>query len=255
MKASPAPSVAHLISQSRERSTQDIKHRRFVFHAENQTVTLDDFKIDPNQVDLRVVDTSHLPLAKNAYRLYSLTEVRDALNPLLVVDAGTAATLSVPTSLGLVLTNGHVATSISHSLFATGVFCVNSSGAAKVAYISEFSSLECRDAVQSGPVIVSPGGHLGIHTAELSKPPLRRSLVSIDSRGSAHFIITSPAHLYDVAAFIIHFLGSNAALNLATGTTQSGLLVDDGHITLVYGNVNASIPAAIAVFRKNQLPR
>jgi hypothetical protein len=102
--------------------------------------------------------------------------------------------------------------------------------------------------MQSGPIVVEPGGKPGINKAELNRPVLSRTLIVLDRVGSVHFLMTSPAHLYDVQNFAMQTLHASSALNLGS---DSGLILSQNQQRLSLGRVDAPIPAAIGVFGTN----
>jgi uncharacterized protein YigE (DUF2233 family) len=226
-------------------STALVEVRTATWSASSGPVTIQDLSLRPGTARLRVIDIVRLPVEGNSYRTYTLREAESATKAILLVPAGASATLSMPAALGLVRTNGFATTPLSNSAFATGVFCVAQSGALSIIRAGNRAVANCRDAVQSGPIIIEPDGKPGIHKTELNYPVLTRTVVVLNKAGEVHFLVTSPAHLYDVQNFAMQALGGTAALNLGS---DSGLILNEGDKQLSLGRVDAPIPAAIGVF-------
>lgn len=93
-----------------------------------------------------------------------------------------------------------------------------------------FAAVEhCRDAIQSFPLIVEPGGVNGICADEPTRTtwsgnaakPEARSVVCTDG-DLIKLIVTEPTHLYPLAERLIAAEGCDAALNLS-GSVQAGI--------------------------------
>ena len=78
-------------------------------------------------------------------------------------------------------------------------------------------------------------------------------MIAIDRRGQIHFILTSPAHLLDLARELVKSphdggIGCISALNI--GTT-SGLYFRDKNAVHFLGYIDSPVAAAIAIKPKN----
>lgn len=230
-----------------------VVHRSLGLAIDDQTVEVDDFAVDPTKVKIRVVDIYGLKNSGRQYRSYSVREVASSIRPVLLIDGGSSISLSVPVALGLVIDDGKLVSEFNAMQgFASGVFCVDSSERVSIIKKEKYKSGMCRNALQSGPLLIEPGAVLGERPTERATRAYSRSLVALDRRGGLHFLITSPAHLYDLAKVMLKpvsdgGLGCSVALNLGTGTAYSGLYASDG--TRI-GNLDAAVPAAIAVLEK-----
>lgn len=191
-------------------------------------------RIDPKLFTLRVidvfgtVDNAHIPFSK-----YSLSEVVDLIKPLALINAGSSASYSLPIATGLLRVAGR---DVSHlnpdSDLQTGVFCISNNNALKILDRAAYKAVDCRYAVQSGPILIRNGQNSLESPEQLLTEKSKRSLVAIDRKGRLLFISTRPATLTDIINFLKDYNQSELmiqhALNL-NGGIESALYSQHSH--------------------------
>lgn len=238
---SPNQALGNKVSGSRL-----IRYRAYNYKSEDGSTTIYDLAIDPARARIRVIDVLRLPVKPNAFRILSLAETRSVTNALLVAEVGARYTYPEPVPLGLVIADGRVTNPITYEkdqygrIAFSGALCVQGD-AVRIIRLPNQHVAQCHDAAQSGPVLIAPGGVMGIRPGELTTSRMAISVIAIDGAGRVHFLISPSAHLYDIASFALHDLGAVSAMFLGI---NAGLLTSDAH----YGNVYAAIPTAVAVF-------
>ncbi len=209
----------------------------------NGTVQLIDIKITTPRV-LRVVDMFG-GIKVGGYRTYALTEVLKATNPILAVSGPAGPSLTLPATLGLVIDNGRVASGLDRSAqFAKGVLCIGSNGQTSIVFAKEVNTSHCQQAMQSGPLIIEPGGKLGIHSDERQTPALEHIVIAIDHEFALHIVASTASHLYDLAQYF-HGLRYVACMNISSGIDHAAVVIQTGKISYRYGNPDGSIPSAL----------
>jgi uncharacterized protein YigE (DUF2233 family) len=113
-----------------------------------------------------------------------------------------------------------------------GVFCERTQTREwSIIPAAEYESGTCRQAVQAGPLLVEPGGKVGICSTEPKRRPVpyRRSAVCIDRTGGLNLVFTEATHLFPLATWLARAdqggLNCEVALNLA-GDSSAGLLFE-----------------------------
>jgi hypothetical protein len=204
--------------------------------------------INTSRVSVRVVDMFG-GIHPGGYRSYTLNELIGTLQPVIAVSGPGARSLSAPSALGLVIDNGKTVSALDPaSGFATGFLCISSSGATSIKHAASKRVDGCRQAVQSGPIVVEPKGMIGIRPTEREKPALARLIAAADEAGRLHIYAFSAAHLYDVAEYLRRSK-MVSALNIASGLQNAGLSVRDGASSVKYGNLEGAVPTALVVER------
>lgn len=229
------------------KSDAGLSIRGFSFNTANGTVQLAAITITTPRA-LRVVDMFD-GISVQGYRTYALTEVLQALDPILAVSGAGGPSLSLPSPLGLVKDNGREASIVDKSSqFATGVLCIGSDGRPSIAYARSLNVSTCKQAMQSGPVMIAPRGKVTIHPNERNTRPYEHIMVAIDQRANLNVIASTSAHLYDLAQFLygLHFA---ALLNLSSGLDHAAIVVRSHGIDYTYGNPDGSIPSALIMTR------
>ena len=214
------------------------------------SVTIKDIDVDPGLARIHIVDMfSDSRFPKGSYRSYSLREAIDALRSTVVVSGPASAGGSIPNSLGLVIEDRKITSPVdSASGYATGIFCVDASGAASIFFVKQWPQRRCVEAFQSGPVVVDPRGNgalgaSGIHQRE--SVDHEHLLLAIDRRGHVHVLVSSKVNLYDAANRFSQ--GFVSALNIGSGTTQSGVWINNGKLKFATGNLEAPIPSVLVL--------
>jgi uncharacterized protein YigE (DUF2233 family) len=182
------------------------------------------------------------------YRAYSLREVIAATRPSFAVTGAEGISSTIPSPLGLIIDSGKTISPLDRSSeFATGVFCIRVDGTADIVSRDAYKPKQCAQAIQSGPVLIDGTGKIGIGPGEVQKKLHERLVIGIDRQRSLHVISTSPAHLYDLAQFMITSIKITKALNLGTGTAHSAVWIDAPPNRFSQGNLDGGAPSAIIV--------
>jgi len=231
-----------------------VTYKRFTFDGIGGPVTIDDISLDQDALETHVIDVLGFD-NKSTYKSYAIGEVVRILHPIIAINAGASSgDPALPAALGLVVDNNKVVTALNpKQSLATGVFCIDQTGRARIFHVGAYRQGTCREAVQSGPVVIEPHGVVGILQREDTHPRLARFLTALDRSGKLHFLATTPAHLYDLAQLMVRPVKNGGmdctdALNLATGDRESALYFFDGlNKAHVFGNLDAPVPTVIVV--------
>ena len=218
----------------------------------NPSAQLADFAVDPAKVRIQVVDVIGLDTGSN-FRTYSLKEAANVEKPHLAISGGSPGGISLPTATGLLIgQNGESAAFDTIPLQSMAIFCVSSNRRISIIVKSEYRVGLCTYALQSGPFVVAPNGRAdNIKADELQTQAYGRSIVGIDGTGRVHFIITSSAHLYDLAKTLTRptsagGLGLRVAMVLGSHEGHAGLIERLAkQPPKTFGNVDAPLPSAI----------
>ena len=224
--------------------------------AETGSVPLFIVRIDPAKVRISVLDpVLAVSKAGRASGAFSLREMLGIDAPSAVINGGFTGSFTYPVPTGLVRHAGDTRSPLNAaSTTQSGVFCVRN-GTPSILAKSGYSSGSCDEALQSGPRVVERPGKNGIHRNERDGTLHQRSIVGIDARGRLLFLRSGPAHLFDLAEFLLREeeaggLSCTVALNLS-GDLESGVGVrDSGGSLELRGEVDVTIASAIGVFRR-----
>jgi uncharacterized protein YigE (DUF2233 family) len=214
-------------------------------------VRVADLSIALPRVRLRVVDVVSKLREAQGYRSYSLREVTDTLHPLAAVSGASGPRLSLPTALGLIVDSGQTTARLDSSNgFATGIFCVDRSGSVSIFYRDAYRDTQCVDAIQSGPILVDPGGKVSIKQDETETTAQEHLVVAVTLDRRLHVITTAKSHLYDLANFLVQRLKADSAIAFGTGSAHSAVYAADGEVRFTYGNAEGAIPTALVILRR-----
>ena len=137
----------------------------------------------------------------------------------------------------------------------SGLLCQLADGGWRITPASRYVPGQCRQALQSGPVLVEPGGRVGIRDDEPTRSRAYvRSAVCLLADGRMQFVVApQPTHLLPFARWLAQMApaggGCDAALNLS-GDTSSGLYVHAGGKATGTGFIgpgNFPLPSALLV--------
>lgn len=106
----------------------------------------------------------------------------------------------------------------------SGVLCVRSDGKWQVLPAAEYLPGMCTEAVQAGPMLVEPGGVLGICEGEATtaRSSHSRLVACVDSMKMLHMVLSEPTALFPLANWLrTGPLKCDVALNLS-GAQQAG---------------------------------
>jgi uncharacterized protein YigE (DUF2233 family) len=216
-------------------------------------------RIDPRRVHLVVVDLRHIDSDSasgdphGVQVAYSLRELDRHLHPGAVINGGFTNSLVLPTPSGWVKVAGRETNRVNAlSKVQTGVLCIDSSGKASILRPTNQERSRCQFAVQAGPIVVEDPGVNGISSGRVNDR-YERSLIGIGREDLVFLIHTSTASLFDIAEALTgkvpNGLNLRVALNL-DGDGDSGLLWHEGNGQTTIGNIDATIPTAIAVMSR-----
>lgn len=215
-------------------------------------------RIDPTFFDVRVIDvygslTNNLATSPP----FDINAVIGVTNPEVIINGGYSGSFALPIASGLVIDDGRLITRLNTtSPVQSGIFCVTREKTITIIHPKQFQLGTCIQAVQAGPVLVEYRGTIGIYKEERErKKRARRSFAALCQE---RLILgtTSEMHLYDLASFLARNeteggLACVVALNL-DGSSQAGLYVRVDNIGHSFGNLEAEVPSAIAVFRSEK---
>ena len=221
-------------------------HRSITFLVNDRKTTIEDFYLARSRASqLRVFDLVSLQGTPVA-RTYGLAEAARALHPFILIDAGSAGTVAgIPKSIGLISAGGRVVFPLSNpKLYGTGIVCISQNGAVSIIWASNYKESLCWNAVQSGPLVINPGGAIGINPRTLREPSYHFSVFVLDRDGVTHLMWTSAAHLYDVAMFLHQGKGVFAAINLGT---DGGIIANDPPVVISFGEGDKPVAASIGL--------
>lgn len=133
----------------------------------------------------------------------------------------------------------------------SGILCVRADTQRwEIMRTQDYQPGACREAVQAGPLLVEPGGALGIceAPAAASAAPSPRTAVCIDAENRLHLIRSEATLLHPFARWLAEGpLKCQVALNLS-GAEQSGwirLSTTRRQIPDAQGSVQAALPSAL----------
>lgn len=167
------------------------------------------------------------------------------MRALVVVNAGSTASYSLPIPIGFLKTCGIVMSPVNRLAESGGIFCIAGDHLA-IRAVLRLEPPRCSDAVQRGPLLSDSLSGKGVSGRS------RRSTVALDDRGRLVLLVTEPTTLSAVAAFLYKTeldLRVQSALNL-DGSTSSGLIMTTGPSDtepIVIGNVDGLVASAIVV--------
>jgi exopolysaccharide biosynthesis protein len=170
------------------------------------------------------------------------------LDPILVINGSYFSEENV--SIGLLISDGQV-WGPPYGSFA-GQFAVTADEQVRVSWLRErpYDRDEpLKEALQSFPVLVKPGGVMGFPADADDGRPSRRSVVAQDVEGRILFIVAPNGYfsLHTLARFLAESdLGIDVALNL-DGGTSAGLWVLGDPAPLVIDSL-VSVPSIISVY-------
>ncbi len=196
-------------------------------------------RLDPSQVTFRVVYTPGI-----AYPISAWAQQQGAL---LVVNGGYFTSEEVVTGLTI---SGGVSYGAGYGDYA-GMFAVTSADAVSVRRLRAWPydpAEGLRDAIQSFPVLVRPGGEVGFPPDADDGAPSRRTVVAQDRSGRILLLIAPRGYLslHEMAVWLAGSdLDVDTALNLDGGTSSGFWMVDGPQIESM-----VSVPVVIGVFAK-----
>jgi uncharacterized protein YigE (DUF2233 family) len=224
--------------------------------ASGQNVEINALLINPSLLRTKVVAVHNtINRQKLKFPTYSLRELARVVRPIAIVNGGFSSSYTLPLPSGLLIENQRTIAVINDiSKTQSGVLCI---GDKKVQILTraEYKTVQCKDALQSGPLLVEGAGKVGVFQSEHKKLPwYRRSFIAVRQDGQVILGVAGEISLYDLALYIAATgpkggLGAVRALNLS-GDVESGLYYsNDGTRLQTYGNMDAPIASAIAVVR------
>ena len=189
-------------------------------------------RLDPAGVHFRVhYDPAH-PRPVEAWA--------NLIRPLLVINGGYFTPENE--TVGLLISDGK-AWGTPYENFA-GMFAVTADGQVSIRWFRQRPydpSEPLREAVQSFPVLVKPGGVMGFPADADDGRPARRSVVALDRQGRLLFVVAPRGYLslHELAVFLADSdLEVDVALNL-DGGFSTGLWLETGESPLV---INSLVP-------------
>ena len=103
------------------------------------------------------------------------------------------------TPCGLVLVQGRESSALGSSALLSGCLGITPQGAISLRATSDGEDPSWRCALQAGPFLIDPGGHLGIRPATSASPIAPRSMIARSAQGRIALIATSATTLYALA--------------------------------------------------------
>lgn len=106
----------------------------------------------------------------------------------------------------------------------SGVLCVRPDGKWQVLPAAEYQPGMCTEAVQAGPMLIEPGGVMGICEGEATaaRPSHSRLVACVDAMNTLHMVLSEPTALFPLANWLrTGPLKCDVALNLS-GAQQAG---------------------------------
>ena len=196
-------------------------------------------RLDPSQVMFRVIYTPGI-----GYPVGAWAQQQDAL---LVVNGGYFTSEEVVTGLTI---SGGESYGVSYGDYA-GMFAVTPADVVSVRWLRAWPydpAEGLRDAIQSFPVLVRPGGEPGFSADADDGTPARRTVVAQDRSGRVLLLIAPRGYL-SLRRMAVWLAGSDldvdTALNLDGGTSSGFWMVDGPQIDSM-----VSVPVVIGVFAK-----
>ena len=197
-------------------------------------------RVDPEAVLFRV---HYDPVAPRPVSAWA-----EHLDPVLVTNGSYFSEENV--SIGLLISDGRV-WGTPYGSYA-GLFAVTGDEQVRISWLREqpYDRNEpLKEAIQSFPVLVKPGGVMGFPADGDDGRPSRRSVIAQDVDGRILFIVAPNGYfsLHTLARFLAESdLGIDVALNL-DGGTSAGLWVRGDSTPLVVDSL-VSVPSIIAVY-------
>lgn len=237
-------------------------HRPGAVSSLNVTVV----RADPRYYRLRVTDVTALSQQGTRSRPTKTITQRSGIPSLrtlsltrpevaVAMNGGFITSYAFPRPVGLVKVSGLTLSAASTSKPLTGVLCVRGTGAAEIAFYRSggTQTAACVDALQSGPLLIEPGGKNGISTSEPADRVAQRAVICIESRGWPLFVHSSRTALYDLAGALARResggFGCMAALNLS-GESDAGLMWRDKTGLRNAGSLDAALATALILQRR-----
>ena len=196
-------------------------------------------RLDPSVVRFRVHYNSTMPRPVNGWA--------SLLRPLLVVNGGYFT--PEDETIGLLISDGRI-WGTSYGDFA-GMFAVTVDGQVSVRWLqrSPYDPNEpLREAIQSFPVLIKPGGVMGFPSDADDGRPARRTVVGQDRQGRILFIVAPYGYLglHELARFLVESdFDLDVALNL-DGGNSTGLWLKTDQKTVEIASLT-SVPSVISV--------
>ena len=216
------------------------------FRDQDTVVTFTAARCDPKIYRIRVVSTFREIGKANSYAAFSIREVARVTRALLVVNAGSTDSYSLPAPVGLLITDGITISGIARSAKNGGVFCV-AGDRLTIASVARMESQKCTDAVQRGPLLSS-----GSSAGEANERH-RRTVAALDDKGRLVILVTHEETTLSALATFLYtselVMKIQSALNL-DGDASSGLLMigdRDNTKRIAIGNVDGLVASVIAI--------
>lgn len=225
-------------------AARHFSYRSVSFSVGGRRTVLEDFALQQTQaMQLRVSDLVSLEPAPTS-RTYGLAEAARALHPFILIDAGSAGTVGgIPKSIGLIVSGGRVVAPLtSTKLYGSGMVCISPVDGVRIIWANRYREGECPNAVQSGPLIIDPGGAIGISSRSLKEPSYRHSVMAVEHDGTVHLLWSSPTHLFDIALYLHQIGRFVAAINLGI---DGGIIADDPPFVASFGDGDKAVSASI----------
>ena len=254
-------------------TSQNIGERRESFHREDgSTVEVRILSASPNDVRLRVLHAATVVGDRSSSTsLFAIAGTPDLARPRkrerFLLSAGFSAyRTDVP--VGLLISDGRLQSPVDASppraqaavgcaaaarskYRFSGLLCVGSeSDTWKILPTADYKPGQCKEAVQSGPLLVEPGGEPGVcqDASRGSNVPYARLAACIDSAGGLHMVLTGPTSLYSFSQWLATGpLKCNVALNLS-GAEEAGIVHLPSWRNLMpsrWGGVDAPLASAL----------
>ena len=244
--------------------------------AADQSARASVLTVDPSRADVRIVSVP-LELGDQArsgdHSLRSLAWHLQATMPKrsswVVVNGGYSSSREdIP--VGLLVVDGKVYSRLSSakgssatlsgpSAYSTyrwsGILCQDRKGGKwDIVPAASYVNRQCYQALQAGPVLVEPGGKIGIAATEPQRSkPYSRTAVCLSDGLLKFVVVKTPTHLYPLARWLSASersggLGCRVALNLS-GESSSGMVQrTPSRQGLVYlGDGSFPIPSAVII--------
>jgi len=196
-------------------------------------------RLDPSVVRFRVHYNPAMPRPVNGWA--------SLLQPLLVVNGGYFT--PEDETIGLLISDGR-SWGTSYGDFA-GMFAVTTDGQVNVRWLERNPydpNESLREAIQSFPVLIKPGGVMGFSADADDGRPARRTVVAQDHQGHILFIVAPYGYLslHELARFLAESdLDLDVALNLDGGNSTGLWLKTDQKMVEVASLT--SVPSVISV--------
>jgi uncharacterized protein YigE (DUF2233 family) len=215
------------------------------FEDHGQKISFVLVRCDPRRNQVQIIDTFHELGRGNAYAAYSLRQVKAKTGAIIVTNAGSTASFSLPAPTGLLKIGGRIVSPVNRRAQTGGILCVNRERVSILA-LSDVGMASCTDAVQRGPYMSRESV-----SAQDSNLRSQRTAVAVDANGSLLILVTKEGiTLSSLATFLYSSklnLNVQAVLNL-DGGVSSGLLATNGTSSeIAIGNTDALVASAVAI--------